>query len=122
MEISKKLTFIAGMICCTFISCHKSNEHSVIEKMSEPEVIKHSFFVAGPKFTGIISEDGHEIWNTGKPGARDGYVLPNGNILICWADEVLEYDQDKEVIFTYKRNAPDEELGTAMRLENKRTL
>lgn len=84
--------------------------------------IRHSFFIAGPDFTGIIGEQGEEIWNSGKPGARDGYVLPNGNILICWGDEVKEYDGKKEVIFTYAKSSPENELGTAVRLENGNTL
>jgi hypothetical protein len=84
--------------------------------------IRHSFFIAGPDFTGIIGEQGEEIWNSGKPGARDGYVLPNGNVLICWGDEVKEYDGNKEVIFTYAKSSPENELGTAVRLENGNTL
>ncbi len=84
--------------------------------------IRHSFFIAGPDFTGIIGEQGEEIWNSGKPGARDGYVLPNGNILICWGDEVKEYDGKKEVIFSYAKSSPENELGTAVRLENGNTL
>ena len=84
--------------------------------------IKHSFFIAGPKFTGIIGEKGEEIWNAGKPGARDGYVLPNGHILICWADEVIELNRKKKIVFHYKRAAPDVELGTAVKLKNGNTL
>ncbi|MFM9115521.1 MAG: hypothetical protein ACKOU6_05100, partial [Planctomycetota bacterium] len=37
------------------------------------EPIKHSFFIAGPSFTGIIDEEGKEGWNAGRPAARDGY-------------------------------------------------
>jgi hypothetical protein len=85
-------------------------------------VIRHSFFIAGPKFTGIIGENGEEIWNSDKPGARDGYVLPNGNILICWGDEVREYNGDKQVIFNFKKSAAENELGTAVRLKNGNTL
>ncbi|ULQ54042.1 beta-propeller domain-containing protein [Flavihumibacter fluvii] len=84
--------------------------------------ITHSFFIAGPDFTGIISEAGQEIWKAEKAGARDGYVLPNGHILICWGDEVKEFDHDKKVIFTFKKSAPENELGTAVRLENGYTL
>ncbi len=86
------------------------------------EAIRHSFFIAGPQFTGIIGEHGEEVWNSGKPGARDGYVLADGNVLICWADEVKEYDKDKKVVFTYKRSVPEMELGTAVRLKNGNTL
>lgn len=84
--------------------------------------IRHSFFIAGPQFTGFIGEKGEEIWNSGKPGARDGYVLPNGHILICWADEVIEYSRKKNIVFQYKRASPDMELGTAVRLKNGNTL
>lgn len=84
--------------------------------------IRHSFFIAGPKFTGIIGENGAEVWNAGKPGARDGYVLPNGHIIVCWADEVKEYNRKKKIVFHYMRATPDMELGTAVRLKNGNTL
>ncbi len=84
--------------------------------------IKHSFFVAGPQFTGIIGESGEEIWDSEKPGARDGYVLDHGNILICWADQVKEFDAKKEVVFQYTRAKKSMELGTAVRLQNGNTM
>ncbi len=84
--------------------------------------IKHSFFIAGPQFTGIIGASGEEIWDSGKSGARDGYVLQNGNILICWADEVKEFDSNKEVVFQYSRAEEIMELGTAVRLQNGNTM
>jgi len=84
--------------------------------------IKHSFFIAGPQFTGIIGEAGEVVWDSGKPKARDGYVLKNGNILICWANEVKEYDTDKKVVFEYTKAEEDMELGTAVRLKNGNTM
>ena len=84
--------------------------------------IKHSMFIAGPQFTGIMGKNSEVIWDSKKPGARDGYVLKNGNILICWADEVREYNKDKEVIFTYKRAEKSMELGTVLRLKNGNTM
>ena len=109
-------------ICCAVLFCVSLNGNAQSENVPNKKPIQHSFFIAGPSFTGIIGEGGEELWNSGKPGARDGYVLPGGNILICWADEVREYDQNKKIIFTYKRVDPDAELGTAVRLENGRTL
>lgn len=88
----------------------------------ESTEIRHSFFVAGPQFTGIINEGGEEIWDSGKPGARDGYVLENGNVLICWADEVKEFDSEKNIIFQYSRAEESMELGTAVRLQNGNTM
>lgn len=84
--------------------------------------IKHTFFIAGPQFTGIIGESGDEIWDSEKPGARDGYVLENGNILICWADEVKEFDSSQNVVFQYFRAEESMELGTAVRLQNGNTM
>jgi hypothetical protein len=86
------------------------------------EEIRHSFFVAGPIFTGIIGEDGEEIWNADKPAARDGFVLPNGNVLIAWSDEVRELTRGKETVFHYKRSPDNKEIGTVERLVNGRTL
>ncbi len=83
---------------------------------------KHSFFVAGPQFTGIIGEENQIIWDSKKTGARDGYVLKNGHILICWADKVREYDKVKNIIFEYTRAEKSMELGTAVRLGNGNTM
>lgn len=89
---------------------------------AEAEEIRHSFFVAGPSFTGIIAEDNSEVWNSGRPGARDGYVLPSGNLVIAWSDEVKEFTREKQVIFTYKLSPENKEIGTVQRLPSGRTL
>lgn len=86
------------------------------------EEVRHSFFIAGPSFTGIIDEDGKEVWNSGKPAARDGYVLPNGNVLIAWSDEVKELTRDMQLVFHFKRTANAKEIGTVERLADGRTL
>lgn len=86
------------------------------------EPIKHSFFIAGPTFTGIIDEDGNEGWNAGRPAARDGWVLENGNVLIAWSDEVVEFDREKKVTFRYKKSADNKEIGTVERLADGKTL
>lgn len=84
--------------------------------------IRHSFFVAGPTFTGIIDETGKEAWDSGRPAARDGYILPNGNALIAWVDEVVEMKPTKEVVFKYIRSKENAEIGTVQRLDNGNTL
>ena len=86
------------------------------------EEIRHSFFIAGPTFTGIIDEEGRESWNSGRGGARDGFVLPSGNVLIAWSNEVKEFTRDKKVVFTYTLSKENKEIGTAQRLENGNTL
>lgn len=84
--------------------------------------IKHSFFVAGPSFTGIIDEDGKESWDSGRGGARDGWVLENGNLLIAWGDVVREFTRDNKVVFEYKIDPQNKEIGTVERLSNGNTL
>jgi hypothetical protein len=86
------------------------------------DAIKHSFFIAGPTFTGIIDEEGKEVWDSGKAAARDGFVLPNGNVLIAWSDEVKEFTRDKQIVFRFARSADAKEIGTVERLDNGRTL
>ena len=51
-------------------------------------------------------------------------MLPNGNVLIAWSDEVKELtrDNDKKVVFHYAKSAEAKEIGTVERLENGRTL
>ena len=90
--------------------------------VSHAEDIRHSFFIAGPTFTGIIDESGNESWDSGKPAARDGFVLSNGNLLIAWGNEVIEMTREKKTVFKYTKSTEAKEIGTAQRLENGRTL
>lgn len=84
--------------------------------------ITHSFFIAGPTFTGIIDEAGKEVWDAGRPAARDGFVLPSGNGLIAWGNEVQELTRDKQVVFRYVKSPENQEIGTVARLESGNTL
>lgn len=103
--------FIAGLFMATTIYGQKKK-------------ITHSIFILGPEFTGIVDEEGGVVWDAGRAGARDGYVLPNGNILICWNDVVKEFDREKNVVFTFNVSNTEAkmELGTVMRLQNGNTL
>jgi len=87
------------------------------------EEIRHSLFIAGPNFTGIMDEDGKETWNAGRTGARDGFVLPSGNVLIAWTNEVIEYvPSEKSVAFRYPLSPENSEIGTVERLDGGNTL
>lgn len=92
---------------------------AVAANAAEP---KHRLFIAGPNFTGILDEEGQPEWDSGKPGARDGFILPSGNALIAWSDEVVELTRDKQTVFRYARSAENKEIGTVERLENGNTL
>lgn len=82
--------------------------------------IRHSYLVMGGK-TAIIGEDGQATWEyTG--GSRDGFVLPNGNVLLAFVDRVEEVTRDKTIVFSYKRDAQNSEIGTTQRLYNGNTL
>lgn len=93
-----------------------------VSPANSDEPIRHSFFIAGPTFTGIIDEDDKEIWNAGRPAARDGFVLANGNVLIAWGDEVRELTRKNETVFHYVKSAENNEIGTVERLDNGHTL
>jgi hypothetical protein len=95
---------------------------SVFGTLISAEEIRHSLFIAGPNFTGILDENGQVVWDSGRKGARDGFVLSNGNILIAWTNEVIEYRRDKSVVFRYALSKENKEIGTAERLENGDTL
>ena len=90
--------------------------------LNADEPVRHSFFIAGPTFTGIIGEDNQLIWDAQKPAARDGFILPNGNALIAWSGEVRELTPDHKTVFHYTKSVDNDEIGTAERLENGRTL
>ena len=83
---------------------------------------RHTFFVAGPTCTGIFDERGEIAFDLQRPGARDGVVLPNGNVLVAWSDVVLETTRERKVVFRYERSADNQELGTVWRLDSGRTL
>ncbi|MFN6137003.1 MAG: hypothetical protein ACK480_00705 [Planctomycetota bacterium] len=84
------------------------------------ETIKHSYLVLGAK-TAIIAEDGKVVWEHAG-GSRDGFVLPNGNVLLAYSDRVEEVTKNKEVVFSYKLDPANKEIGTAQRLYNGNTL
>ncbi len=84
--------------------------------------IQHAFFVAGPDFTGVIDETGQQIWSADRPAARDGWVLPSGNVLIVWKDVARELTPEHQVRFEYELSSANRELGTVQRLANGNTL
>ncbi|MFY0652466.1 MAG: hypothetical protein JXQ96_10555 [Cyclobacteriaceae bacterium] len=112
----RRKAFIVSVLCISWLMASFGQ--------TEQNEISHSIFIAGPQFTGVIGEDGAVVWDSGRKGARDGYQLENGNFLICWANEVIEYDKNKEIVFSYKKRKSEGkvELGTALRLENGNTM
>jgi len=110
----------AVVISCLLLACVTSSFAAAAEPAAT--TVTHSFFIAGPTFTGIIDETGKEVWDAGRPGARDGFVLPNGNVLIAWGNEVQELTRDKKVVFRYTKSPDNQEIGTVERLKDGNTL
>ena len=82
--------------------------------------IRHSFLVTGNK-TWLVDENNKIEWE-GPKNSRDGYVMPNGNILITYKNNVREFKRDHSVVWEYKLQAPNKEISTAIRLKNGNTL
>ncbi|MGJ8696438.1 MAG: beta-propeller domain-containing protein [Verrucomicrobiaceae bacterium] len=89
------------------------------EQISETG-IRHSFLLTGTR-TIIVDEDSEVIWEV-KAKSRDGWVLPNGNVLVAFRDAVKEFDREKKVVFQYQLSKENKEIGTVQRLENGNTL
>lgn len=90
-------------------------------KQSSTSGIKHSFIVFG-KTTAIFNEYSQATW-VGPRGTRDGEVLANGNVLVSTHAIAREYKKGTyEVVWSYKLDKRNSELGTVNRLENGNTL
>jgi len=89
------------------------------EQISESG-IRHSFLITGSR-TAIIGEDNRIAWEV-QGRSRDGFVLPNGNLLISHPQEVKEYQRDGKVVWNYKLDPVNKEMGSAVRLDSGRTL
>ncbi len=93
---------------------------TTIVSTANADDIRHSYLVMGAR-TAIIGEDGKVEWEY-HGGSRDGFVLPNGNILLAFSDRVEEVTRDGKQVFLYKLAAPNKEIGTTQRLYNGNTL
>lgn len=86
--------------------------------------IRHSYLVLGGK-TAIIGEDGRATWEY-RGGTRDGFVLPNGHVLLAFANRVEEVvpsgSPSNRVVFSYALSPENGEISTAQRLYHGHTL
>ncbi len=87
----------------------------------EPSKITHTFFIAGGE-TAILANDGKLLW-TYPSATRDGFVLPNGNLLLAVSKNkdypggaVVEVTRENKVVFEYKGS--QSEVNTAQLLPN----
>jgi len=94
-------------------------------QQESPEGITHSFLVTGAQ-TYIVSSDNQITWSFPK-STRDGWVLPNGNILValtkskeCPGGAVLELDRKGATHFEFK--GTQSEINTVQPLPNGNLL
>ena len=121
--LKQRLTKTILAICFIFVILFSCGNPGGTGSQSALIPVSHSFFVAGPDFTGIVDESGEVLWDTERPAARDGFILENGHALICWSDEILEFNTAKDIIFRYAIDTlVNQELGTVQRLVNGNTL
>ena len=95
---------------------------SFVAALSHAEEIQHSFLGVGKaNRTVIVGEDGEVKWRVDLP-ASDGWVQPNGNVLLALYNTeefpgggVAEIDRDtKEIVFSYK--GQQKEISTVQAL------
>jgi outer membrane protein assembly factor BamB len=94
---------------------------SIFAAEPAPSKITHSFFIAGGE-TAILDNDGKALWSY--PAAtRDGFVLPNGNLLLALSKNkdypggaVVEVTRENKIVFEFK--GTQSEVNTAQLLPN----
>src|SRR5258707_245686 len=111
-----------SLFCCFFWSALLSSAAAEDKARTN---ITHSFLATGAE-TRIVSGDGQTIWKYPR-GTRDGWVLPNGNLLLTISKDkdypgggVIEITRDGKVLFEYK--GTQSEVNTAQALENGNIL
>lgn len=114
-----KLASVAVAIFITSLTAH-ANEPVPFGEQRSATGIKHSFLLCGP-LTGIVDEESRLGWES-KGASRDGYVLPDGNILISQNNRARELTREGNEVWTYALSPENKELGTVVRLENGNTL
>src|SRR5438309_9669585 len=84
--------FVLAALCCSVCSIQAAD--------NSPAPIRHSYLVLGGK-TAIIGEDGKGAWEY-DGGSRDGFVLPNDNVLVAYSDRVVEVTRSRQVVSSYR--------------------
>lgn len=106
------------LVVCVSLSLQGA-ETTKSQQISE-HGIRHSFLACG-NMTVLFDEQSNIIWQT-EGGSRDGYVLPNGNILYSTGREAREHTRSNKLVWSYKLHSDNKELGTALRLPSGNTM
>lgn len=114
------LLFTVSTFAVETASAQKKPKAASYGKQVSETGIRHSFLITG-SITAILGENNEILWQV-KRRSRDGFVLPNGNVLVSHGNEAKEYTRAGKVVFQYKLSKENRELGTAVRLPNGNTL
>jgi len=115
-----QLFAVIGLLSCgTTVSAEEPKTEQFGSQTSE-QGIRHSFLVTGT-MTAILDEDSRIIWNANEK-SRDGYVLESGNVLYSTGKEAKEVTRAGKVVFKYTLDPANKELGTALRLDDGKTM
>ncbi len=94
-------------------------------KAAAPEAVTHSFLATGAQ-TQIVGASGHILWSY-PANTRDGWVLPNGNILLAMSASkefpgggVIEVTRAGKRVFEWK--GTQSEVNTVQSLSRNRLL
>ena len=68
-----------------------------------------------------MNENSEILWQTEGYG-RDGFILPNGHILVSVGNVAKEITRKGETVWSYKLSKGNKELGSCVRLQNGNTL
>ena len=109
-----------ALVTCLFLATAAVAQDAPFGKQVSETGIKHSFLVTG-SMTAIIDEDNKIAWQT-KGKSRDGFVLENGNVLISHHKAAREYTREGKVVFEYKLDPANKELGSSVRLKDGITM
>ena len=105
----------------SFFSFAKNEKSTpIFGKQVSQSGIKHSFLICGNR-TVLLNENSEIIWQTEGYG-RDGFVLPNGHILVSVGNVAKEITREGEIVWSYKLSKGNKELGSCVRLQNGNTL
>ena len=103
-----------------FASAKDEKSNLVFGNQVSESGIKHSFLICGNR-TVLLNENSEIIWQTEGYG-RDGFVLPNGHILVSVGNVAKEITREGEIVWSYKLSKGNKELGSCVRLQNGNTL
>ena len=106
------MTIVLIGIALTSASCQ-------LDSAADVEPMSHALLCAdyGGNMIRIISDEGQSVWEYPANRPQDVWQMPNGNILFSHIRGVMEVTRDKEIVWEYKTEKPNE-IHTCQPLAN----